>query len=66
MKKEIRSDEGGVLLSVAQVCERLGVGKSTLNRLIGERKIESVKIGRRRLIPESAILKYVKRLEEES
>jgi excisionase family DNA binding protein len=63
MENEIINGSRNVMLSVAQAAEHLGVGKSTVNRLIGERKISSVKIGRRRLIPENALTSYVEGLK---
>jgi excisionase family DNA binding protein len=61
------NDDKQTLLSVPEACKQLGISKWTLNRLIRERIIDSVRIGSRRLIPASAIVKYVEeRLKEES
>jgi excisionase family DNA binding protein len=43
------------LNNVEQVQGRLGVGRSTVFELIATNKLRSVKVGRRRLVPESAL-----------
>lgn len=43
--------------------ERLGIGRSKLYELMDAGEIRSVKIGRNRLIPESAIVEFIERLE---
>jgi excisionase family DNA binding protein len=43
--------EDGVVVSVAEAAERLGVGTTKLRELVAEGRIPSVVIGRRRLIP---------------
>ncbi|MFD6990393.1 excisionase family DNA-binding protein [Streptomyces sp. NPDC059943] len=47
------------LLTVNQVAERLGTGVRFARRLIEERRITFVKVGRHVRIPESAIETYV-------
>ncbi|MGW9494840.1 excisionase family DNA-binding protein [Streptomyces prasinus] len=47
------------LLTVNQVAERLGTGVRFSRRLIEERRITFVKIGRHVRIPESAVEAYV-------
>lgn len=44
-------------------CERLGIGRSKLYELMDANEIRSVKIGRNRLVPESAIVEFIERLE---
>ncbi|MBM4726062.1 helix-turn-helix domain-containing protein [Rhodococcus hoagii] len=44
---------------------RLGIGRSTLYGLMNSGQLRSVKIGKNRLIPESAIVEFVARLEAE-
>ena len=41
---------------------RLSIGRTKLLELLGERELESVKIGRRRLIVSSSIDRYIQRL----
>ncbi|MCF8781254.1 excisionase family DNA-binding protein [Rhodococcus ruber] len=43
--------------------ERLGIGRSKIFELIASGELRSVKIGRTRLIPESAIIELIDRLE---
>ncbi|WP_063129353.1 helix-turn-helix domain-containing protein [Nocardia fusca] len=43
-------------------CQRLGIGRSGLYDLMNSGELHSVKIGRRRLVPESAIADYIARL----
>ena len=43
------------LLSVDEAAEALGMARSTLYRELGAGSLASVKIGRRRLVPSSAI-----------
>ncbi|MEN3582643.1 excisionase family DNA-binding protein [Streptomyces sp. ZYX-F-203] len=47
------------LLSVDQVAERLGTGVRFARRLIEERRIRYVKVGRHVRIPESAVRDYL-------
>ena len=49
-------------LSITETCERLGVGRTTVYGLIAEGELESVKVGRRRLIPASSPAAYLERL----
>ncbi|MEV0105565.1 helix-turn-helix domain-containing protein [Nocardia sp. NPDC050799] len=47
---------------IPAACERLGIGRSHLYGLMDSGVLRSVKVGRRRLIPESAIADYITRL----
>ncbi|MFE2275856.1 helix-turn-helix domain-containing protein [Streptomyces sp. NPDC059454] len=47
------------LLTVNQVAERLGTGVRFARRLIEERRIRYVKVGRHVRIPESAVRDYL-------
>ena len=53
-----------ILHSVLSTAQMLGIGRSSLYLLLAEGEIPTVKIGRRTLIREDEILKYVERLEE--
>jgi excisionase family DNA binding protein len=44
-----------ILASIPEAVRMLSVGRSTLYRLIGEGKLDTVKIGRRTLIPVASI-----------
>lgn len=50
---------GDRLLNVAEVSDMLGTGERFVRRLIAERRIRYVKLGRPVRIPESAITEYV-------
>ncbi|EUA83397.1 excisionase family DNA-binding protein [Mycobacteroides abscessus subsp. abscessus] len=43
--------------------ERLSVGRTTVFELMANGELQSVKVGRRRLVSESAINEYIARLE---
>jgi excisionase family DNA binding protein len=47
------------LLSVEEAAERCGVGRSAFYALIGRGEIRSHKVGRRRLIAETAIQEFI-------
>ena len=47
------------LMSVAEAAEALGMARSTLYRELGAGRLPSVKIGRRRLVPSSAIAERI-------
>lgn len=48
-----------LLLSIPELADRLGIGTSMAKKLIREGDILSVKIGDRRLIPESVLTEYI-------
>ncbi|MGW3542051.1 excisionase family DNA-binding protein [Nocardia niigatensis] len=54
------------LHQIPSACDRLGVGRSMLFELIKNGELGSVKVGRRRLVPESAIVAYIERLTREA
>lgn len=47
------------LFSIEEAAQRLGIGRSTLYRELTNGSLRSFKVGRRRLIPASAIHAYV-------
>jgi len=51
------------LWPVEAVMERLSVGRTTVFELMANGELQSVKVGRRRLVSESAINEYIARLE---
>lgn len=51
------------LLPIPTAFSRLGVSRSCLYRLISEGAIRSVHIGKRHLIPESALGEFLSRLQ---
>jgi excisionase family DNA binding protein len=46
------------LLSVREAADALGIARSTLYTEIGAGRLRSVKVGRRRLVPASALTAY--------
>jgi excisionase family DNA binding protein len=60
------STTGEVLLTFAAVMKRLGVGKSTIWKLIWEGRLEKVKLGRRSLITESSVDRLIGELIAEA
>ncbi len=53
------------LLSLEEAAARLGVGRSTTKTLLGKGRLKSLKLGKRRLVPESAIDELIAELEHE-
>jgi len=53
------------LLSIDQTCERLGLGRWSIYKLIRQNRLKTVTIGRRRLVTQAAILAFISKLEEE-
>jgi excisionase family DNA binding protein len=50
------------LLAVEGVMAQLSVGRSSVFQLIGRGELKSVKVGRRRLVPQTAVDEYVANL----
>jgi excisionase family DNA binding protein len=44
---------------VESVMERLGLGRSKVYELMASGQLRSCKVGRRRLVPESAIVEFI-------
>lgn len=51
-----------LLISIPAAATALGVGRTTIYTLTNSGKLESVQVGRRRMIPEAAIREYVAQL----
>lgn len=51
------------LNSIEVGIERLGISRAKLYKLLGSGELRSVKIGKRRLIPEQAIIDFIAALE---
>lgn len=51
-----------LLYSIPDAADQLSVSSRVLERLIADGEVETVKIGRRRLVPNDALLAYVARL----
>lgn len=55
-----------LLNEIPEACERTGLRRSKMYELLASGEIESVKIGKRRLIPEEALENFVARLRGQS
>jgi excisionase family DNA binding protein len=53
------------LNQIEDIMRRLRVGRSTVFGLLASGELRSVKIGRRRLVPESALVDYIAGLDEQ-
>ena len=53
------------LNTIAQTTDRLGICRANLYNLLSSGQLRSVKIGRRRLVPEQAIADFITALEVE-
>lgn len=51
-----------ILYSKPEAADQLSISERVLDRLIRDGEVDSVLIGRRRLVPAEAITEYVKRL----
>ena len=54
------------LLSIQDVCRRLNIGHWMVYKLIGEKKLKSITIGKRRLVPIQALQEFITQSEEYS
>lgn len=55
-----------LLHAIPDAADRLSVSSRVLERLIADGEIETVKIGRRRLVPDEALVDYIERLKRAS
>lgn len=51
------------LNTIEDVMGRLCIGRTTAFELIGTRRLRSVKVGRRRLVSESALVEFIEELD---
>lgn len=54
------------LHSVEAVTKQLGIGRSKTFELIASGELRSVTVGKRRLIPDSAVAEFIEHLEQQS
>lgn len=68
LRAEVRTDRAADspdrLLSVLEAASRLGIGRSALYGEIAAGRIRTVHVGRRRLVPTSAITAYLDQLSQ--
>ena len=55
-----------ILVSVADAAQMLSIGRTAAWELVRKQRIKSVKIGRTRRVPVSAVQEYVQRLLNEA
>lgn len=55
-----------LLHSIPDAADRLSISARVLERLISDGQVETVKIGRRRLVPEEALTAYVEKVKAAS
>jgi excisionase family DNA binding protein len=55
-----------ILVSVVEAAHMLSIGRTAAWELVRKQKIKSVKIGRARRVPVSAVQEYVQRLLDEA
>jgi excisionase family DNA binding protein len=48
-----------VLYGLPEVCEATGLGRTTVKQLIYDGELDSIKVGRRRLVPVASIDKFI-------
>jgi excisionase family DNA binding protein len=58
---EGRPESGDRLLSIDEAADRLGIGRTALYGEITAGRCRSIKVGRRRLVPASAVSDYAER-----
>lgn len=61
-EQRARSMPARKLLTVEEAAEQLGIGRTSMYRLVRNGGIESVRIGRLRRVPTDAITNYISRL----
>jgi excisionase family DNA binding protein len=59
------TDDNNLLMTSAEVCSALRLGKSKLWQMVGEGALPTVKIGRATRFPRDAVLAYVANLLED-
>jgi excisionase family DNA binding protein len=57
--KEALDDKTRLAYSVDEACKALGIGRVLMYDLINTKRIHSVKVGARRLIPASALAEFL-------
>lgn len=60
-KTPLKQEDAPALLTVGETCQHLRISRWMFYRLIQRRELASVRIGRRRLVPESAIRSYIEK-----
>src|ERR1700758_2481635 len=66
MEAATQSAAGARLNTVEDVMERLRIGRSTAFELISTRQLRSIKVGRRRLVSEAALVEFIEGLDRQN
>lgn len=53
------NNNGNYILTIAEACEQLKIGKSGLYQLMRTNQLKAFKIGRKWKIPQSSIVEYI-------
>jgi excisionase family DNA binding protein len=56
-----KSGDGGLAVDTPDAARRLGLGETTVKRLISSGELESVTVGARRVVPVAALGEFLKR-----
>lgn len=56
---------GKKYLTVSDLCQKLGIGKTTAYKLIKEKKIRSGKVGKKIVVQKSDLKKYIDEILQE-
>jgi excisionase family DNA binding protein len=65
MEAATQGAAGARLNTVEDVMERLRIGRSTAFELISTRQLRSIKVGRRRLVSEAALVEFIEGLDRQ-
>lgn len=55
-----------LLYAIPDAADQISVSARVMERLISDGEVESVKVGRRRLVPHDALTDYIERLRDAS
>lgn len=63
--EEKKTHGAPALLTIDEACQKLRISRWSFYRLIQRRKLQTIRIGRRRLVPEVAIDELIDTLRQE-
>ncbi len=61
VRAEVRPPDVERLLSIPETAEALGIGRTLIYRELEAGRLRSIHVGRRRLVPASAVAEYAER-----
>lgn len=59
MRERNEAHPEAIAFSIEDAAKRISVGRSTIYELIGEKAIRTIHVGRRTLIPESELRRFI-------